>query len=307
MDEVALEKKFKFGSLRLLSRDLSWYRIIAPALSNLGPLPGWSVAARIGRLWASRYLPKDTIASNLSGRPFPIDQVLEKIYAQWAVSSVVNYSFLKWDRHFLNKHIQVNGQEQCLAPRNNSAAFYFSAHNFLMFAIISMLGIYGHSEYPFALNPNATVPPHLVFMFNRVFNESAALMNGGRYIFTDLDSRFNRDILDAMRGNSTFFAAVDFPKGNFAGEWQRVSFLDSNIEIPSRLFKFAFKNKIPSFFVHMRWDNTKNKLILDIEKLPLGTAGSVAGACALFAAALEKRVAAYPESWEGWKWPGVFK
>lgn len=304
---VAAKGKFEIRTLKLLSRDLSWYRVIAPALSNLGPSPGWSAAAQIGKLWAGRYLPKDTITSNLSSRSFPIDQVLEKIYSQWAVSSVVNYSFLKWDIRFLKKHVRIIGQKECLNPGGDRPVFYFSAHNFFMFAIISMLGLCGHCIHPVALDSNLAVPPHLMFMFNRVFNESATLMNGGYYIFTGLTGRFNRGMLNAMHGNNTFFAAVDFPKDNFVGEWQRVSFLGGNIEIPSRLFEFAFKNKIPSFFVHMRWDNATNKLMLDIEKLSIETAGSVSGACALFASALEKRVSVYPESWEGWKWAGVFK
>lgn len=295
------------SELKMLSQDLSWYKITAPFLSNLPPSAGWRTASLIGSFWARKYFPVTTVNTNISEKSSRVQPLLKKLYSQWAVSSVVNYSFLKWDRTFIDKHIQINGHESYLLPLYNGPVFYFTAHNFLMFAIISMLGLYGHSIYPLALSPSATVPPHLLFMFNRVFEESASLMNGGRYIFTDLDGKFNRSMLDAMRGNNTFFAAVDFPKNNFTGEWQRVRFLEGNIEIPSRLFKLVFKNKIPSFFVHMRWDNKTNKLILDIEKLPMETADSVSGACALFAAALDKRVSVYPESWEGWKWAGVFK
>lgn len=288
-------------------KDLSWYRVLTPALANINPAYSWPIAASIGRFWAPKYLPSHIIAKNLSGKPFNRYLVLHKMYSQWAVSSVVNYSFLKWNRKYLDRHVKITGQQEFLKPVNDSPVFYFSAHNFFMFGIISMLGLYGHCIHPVALDANLTVPPHLTFMFNRVFNESAILMNGGYYIFTDLNGRFNRGILNTMRRNNTFFAAVDFPKGDFTGKWQRVGFMGGAIEIPSRLFKFAHMNNIPSFFVHMRWDQQTNKLVLDIENLFLATAGSTDECCALFATALGKRVAAYPESWEGWKWPGVFK
>lgn len=285
-----------------LLKDLSWYRIMMPALSDISPVYSWSLAASISKLWAPKYLPLDIITDNLSGKPFEKDLVLHEMYQQWAVSSVVNFSLLKWNKKFCDDYIEIKGLKEHLNSTTAGPVFFLSGHCFFMFAITVFLGINGHAIHPIALEPRLTVPSHLSFMSQRIFNESK--LNGGSYIFTNLGNAFNKNMYKLML-KKTILAAVDFPKNNFRGEWINVRFIDGCIEIPTRLFKFIIKHRIPSFFVHMMWDKTSNKLILDIEKLNIEAVSTTHEACGLFAHALEKRVVAYPGSWEGWRWPNV--
>lgn len=296
-------KKFDIKQLGSLLKDLSWYRVMIPALSGISPAYSWSLAASISKLCAPKYLPLDIITENLSGKPFDRDLVLYEMYKQWAVSSVVNFSLLKWNKNFCDDYIEIKGLKEYINTTTDGPVFFLSGHCFFMFAITVFLGISGHAIHPIALEPGLTVPPHLSFMSQRIFSESQ--LNGGSYIFTNLENTFNKNMFKLML-KKTILAAVDFPKNNFRGEWTNVRFMEGCIEIPTRLFKFIIKHRIPSFFVHMRWDKPSNKLILDIEKLDIETVNTTYEACGLFAHALEKRVAACPGSWEGWRWPKVF-
>lgn len=302
-----IRKMFTFRRAKLRTlKDLLWFRILLPFLSMLAPYRGWLMASVIGRWWARDYVPAAVVHENLSGKPFCKDAVIEEMYRQWAVSSVVNYSFPQWDSAYVDKHMVIMGDRESLCSLAGGPVFFFSGHCFFMYAIVTLLGTNGHTVYAVSLDPRTTVPSHLSFVPDRIVSESTALLRGGGYLFTTLEGKFNRNIVPIMQ-KKTVYAAVDFPKNDFRGEWETVRFLEGGIEVPSRLFKFIVKHDVPSFFVHLRWDRPLNKLMCDIEKLAIGANTSVDEACKLFAAALEQRVIANPGSWEGWKWADVLK
>lgn len=291
--------------LRIL-KALLWFRILLPLLAMITPPRGWLIASVIGRWWALDYVPAAVVTTNLSGMPFHKNAVLAEMCRQWAVSSVVNYSFPRWNRTYIDAHIEIRGEKDALQLLANGPAFFLSGHCFFMYAIVTLLGAKGRTVHAVSLDPHMTVPPHLDFVPKRIIAESTALLRGGGYLYTSLEGKFNRNIAPIMQ-KKTVYAAVDFPKSSFRGDWETVGFMGDCIEIPSRLFKFIIKHRIPAFFIHMRWDRSVNKIVCEVERLSFGADTTVRRACLLFAGALEQRVIADPGSWEGWKWANVLK
>ncbi|MBI5101799.1 MAG: hypothetical protein HZB33_08210 [Nitrospirae bacterium] len=292
--------------LRIL-KTLLWFRIMLPLLATLGPRPGWPIASVIGRWWARDYLPETVVTGNLSGRPFQVSTVYEEMCRQWAVASVINYSFPQWDLAYIDANMEIRGGgRDVLRSHSDGPAFFLSGHCFLMYAIVTLLGVKGRTVYAVSLDPHMTVPQYLRFVPDRIIAESTALLHGGGYLYTTLEGKYNRNIAPLMQ-KKTVYAAVDFPKNDFKGEWETVGFMGDCIEIPSRLFKFIIRHRIPAFFIHMRWDGSVNKIVCDVEKLSFGADATIKSSCLLFAHALEQRVIAYPGSWEGWKWANVLK